>query len=466
VSGVQSRAATAVQHRSAVVGASSRPRRAVLRSSFTVMDSQPPDEAGAEEPDSQPVSEPRAHPNRLAEFRSARELTQDEVADRLQEIAWSTYGRKINPGREIVSSMERGVKRVSKFYRSLFCDLYEATPADLTLQPPQPCRATPPPSAVVRAPGVDLPASAPADQDYVLSIRQTVQQIVSLDNRCGGDQLAPLAVRSLGAVRRRLESGAYEPGIERDLQAAAGELAELAGWLLHDADQEAAARQINHEALYLVGLAGDRSMARLILTNMSLSAIFQRRPGEALQIARSVRETDRMTHREDVIFGLREARALAQLGQRDETQRTLNRAQQAFLDGPGSSDPYWSWWVDDAEVTAHVALANGDLGNHERAAALLQRSANECSTKRINARFIYLAQWLRALASASAWRDAACVVELTVPYVGEVASGRTANLLHDAARSLKGAKGESSVRDAGYHLQDILERTGYPVANR
>jgi hypothetical protein len=103
----------------------------VLSSACTVMDSEPPRAGGMAGPDSEPDSEPARRGNRLAEFRLAAELTQEKVADRLQEIAWRRFGREITPVREVVSAMEHGRKKVSPFYRTLFCELYQATPDDL-----------------------------------------------------------------------------------------------------------------------------------------------------------------------------------------------------------------------------------------------------------------------------------------------------------------------------------------------
>ena len=51
-------------------------------------------------------------------------------------------------------------------------------------------------------------------------------------------------------MHQQLGTGAYKPAIERDLQAAAGKLAEVAGWLLYDAVRQDDARRMNQEALY------------------------------------------------------------------------------------------------------------------------------------------------------------------------------------------------------------------------
>ena len=98
-------------------------------------------------------------------------------------------------------------------------------------------------------------------------------------------------------------TGAHESSLERDLQAAAGELAEVAGWLLYDADRQDDVRRMNQEALYFSRLAGDRTMELLTLQNASMHASFLGRPHEALQLANSVLESrDRLSPRVKTLF--------------------------------------------------------------------------------------------------------------------------------------------------------------------
>jgi len=184
------------------------------------------------------------------------------------------------------------------------------------------------PSAVLDA--LELPPAQPADQNYVDSIRATIQRLLGLSSQHGGDEVAPLAARSLHAVRRRLAFGGYSLALTTELQAAAGELAEVAGWLMHDADHQEEARRLNVEALYLLRLAGDRNIELLTLSNMSFIALFQQQPGEALMLARAALDGGHLTNRQQVMFELRRARALAQLGAKSEAIQAAQAAQ-AFL---------------------------------------------------------------------------------------------------------------------------------------
>jgi hypothetical protein len=167
-----------------------------------------------------------------------------------------------------------------------------------------------------------------------------------------------------------------------------------------------------------------------------------------------------LTGREQVIFKTRQARALAQLGDRGAALRHMEEAQSKFWDGASGRDPDWAWWVDPAEVRAHIALAHGDLGDPALAADLLARSVEGCPPRRQSARFIYLAQQLRASVEAGAWTDAVQAVEQALPYVGEVQSGRTLRLLHQGIDRIEASPAGPALQEAGQHLRTVLAAAG------
>lgn len=72
----------------------------------------------------------------LRQARLARGWTQREVTDRLITIAEARGQRTpglVAPIIRCLSQWERGLRVVSATYRELFCELYEATPAELGL---------------------------------------------------------------------------------------------------------------------------------------------------------------------------------------------------------------------------------------------------------------------------------------------------------------------------------------------
>ena len=88
-----------------------------------------------------PESMSSAPDNRLREYRHRLGLTQNEAAEALGAIAWDRLHRRIGVDGGMISKWERGEKRPRRFYRELFCALYEADEYQLALRPPQPAHS-------------------------------------------------------------------------------------------------------------------------------------------------------------------------------------------------------------------------------------------------------------------------------------------------------------------------------------
>ncbi len=304
----------------------------------------------------------------------------------------------------------------------------------------------------------------PANHDDVANIRDATHQFVNIEMKLGSDELAPLALRYLRAAQRRLDQRQYELSIERELQAALTELAEVAAWLLHDAGRQDAARQTGYEALHLARLAGSPQQLDLfILANLAHVEIFTGRPGAALQIARHALDSGNLTSRMTAMFKIREARALAQLGDRAGTERALEAARSHLLDGVSAQDPRWSWWLDEPELVHHTGQAFASLGVHERALPLLERANEDCPPDRVSGRFIYLAHSLEEAVEARAWNDVELILEQTMPFAQEVGSGRSASVLRVAADRLERATVKPNLRDAARGLRAVLPPAAIPI---
>jgi hypothetical protein len=128
------------------------------------------------------------------------------------------------------------------------------------------------------------------DETYLASVHAHIRRVVELDNQFGGTELVPLAVRFFDSLHNKLGAGLYDRRLRSDLQAAAGELAEVVGWLAYDASQHHLVRRMNQESLFFTRLAGDKSMELLTLQNSSMHAAALGRPKEALHIVEAVFE--------------------------------------------------------------------------------------------------------------------------------------------------------------------------------
>jgi hypothetical protein len=281
---------------------------------------------------------------------------------------------------------------------------------------------------------VGLPVGATAspefgNSDYLLSVRAYIAEIVDLDNRFGAGELVSLSRRFFRTLHDQLGAGTYDTRLERDLHAAAGELAEVVGWLAYDAEAHDLCRRMNQESLYFTRIAGDKTVELLTLQNSSMHAAAQGHPREALQIARSVLEGDyRLSSRVRALFLTRKARALAQCGD-ESALGLLPEIQTLFLDGVSDADPAWAWWVDERELAWHEAMVLRDLGHSGKAVEQFERSVLATPADEIRSQYLHRAYLLQAQVENGTWDAAEQTVKQLIPLSREVASPRTVVLL-------------------------------------
>jgi hypothetical protein len=274
------------------------------------------------------------------------------------------------------------------------------------------------------------------DSEYLLSVRSHIREIVALDNRFGAADLVRLSTRFFRTLHDQLGAGTYDPKIERDLHSAAGELAEVVGWLAYDAEAHDLARRMNQESLYFTRLAGDRAIELLTLQNSSMHAASHGRPREALNIVRSVLEGDyRLSPRLKALFLTRKARALAQGGD-ESALRLFSEIRSLFQDGVSDGDPAWAWWIDERELAWHEAMAQRDLGLAGQAITHFERSVIATPATEIRSRYLHRAYLLQAQVDNGTWNDAELTIRELRPLSTEVASTRTVVLLKSVLRQL------------------------------
>jgi DNA-binding XRE family transcriptional regulator len=338
--------------------------------------------------------------------------------------------------RSTIVRYEQGASEPRPWYRPMLAETLQVSLNQLavlidepgtTAPTPRPGSAAPSPPVELLEPTVWTPECG--GSDYLETVREYIQQIVALDNRFGGADLTKLCVRFFRTFYNQIGSGIYNQSVDRDLQAAAGELAELTGWVAYDADEQDLVRRMNHEALYFTRLAGDRKIELLTLQNSSMHAGHLGRPREALQIANSVLEGDyALSPRLRTLFLTRKARALAQGGD-EGALRIFQEIRSLYLDGTRDDDPGWAWWVDERELDWHEAMANQDLGKSGSAVILFERSVEGISANEVRSQYVHRAHLLGSQLAVKCWSDAVATMQQIRSLASEVASTRTVVLL-------------------------------------
>jgi hypothetical protein len=317
-------------------------------------------------------------------------------------------------------------------WRDELCEVFDLPPVALGFSD---IEAAP----VLIAPGPPVLAVPEyGDSKYLESVREYIGSLVSLDNRFGGADLVRVAVRFFGALHNLLGVGAYDRRVESDLNAAAGELAEVVGWLAYDAEQHDLVRRMNQESLYFSRLAGDRSIELLTLQNSSMHAAAMGRPGESLQLARSVLEGGPgLSPRLRALFLTRKARALAQMG--DESALSIfQEVRSLFLEGVDGTDPPWAWWIDERELAWHEAMAGRDVSRADAAISEFEHSVEATAASETRSQYLHRAYLLQAQVEVASWTDVEATTRSILPLISQVASTRTVVILRRIIAQVSG----------------------------
>ena len=298
------------------------------------------------------------------------------------------------------------------------------------------------------------------------SINNHIHEIVALDNRFGGADLLRLSTRFFWNLRDQLGTGSYDPRLERDLHSAAGELAEVVGWLAYDAEAHDLCRRMNQESLYFTRLAGDKTVELLTLQNSSMHAAAEGRPREALHIARSVLEGNyKLSPRVKALFLMRKARALAQGGD-ESALALLPEIGNLYLNGVSDTDPAWAWWIDDRELAWHEAMVERDLGFAGQAIDHFERSVMATPADEIRSQYLHRAYLLQSQVDNSTWDAAERTARQLIPLAREVASTRTAVILRRISSQLaKHGTVPSGFQEQFSALRAALDESPYYYAN-
>ncbi|UGY91187.1 helix-turn-helix domain-containing protein [Streptomyces gobiensis] len=288
--------------------------------------------------------------------------------------------------------------------------------------------------------------------DYAHTIRETSRKLIELDNDLNGLPIADAAARAFKTVHRRLGECDYNSSHERDIRAAAAELAEITGWALFNAGKFDASRRFNQEALFLAKLSGDRSTERLTLQNMGMLAGWVGRHREELAIARSVLEQGPLAPRVEAIFRAREAQGLAGSASDGEVTRSFDRARSLLQESAPGDSPNWAWWISGKEIDRQQGRVLHETGQWRAAIPVLQRAMEPESGAHVGYRTIASVRLLACLLEMHAWKDAEEEAGKIIPAVSEMSSVVTLNLLAEICR-----RGEE-LTGAPFSLRDALRR--------
>ncbi|MFF3113530.1 hypothetical protein ACFVSN_30595 [Kitasatospora sp. NPDC057904] len=229
------------------------------------------------------------------------------------------------------------------------------------------------------APGTQPSAAeARVGIDQIEDLRATLDDLDAIDQRFGSDRLWRPAQTTLQWVHTLLDRATFTADIAAELHSIAGSLTTSLAWYLYDAEQQERAAIYFGQALNTALLSNDRPLAVRTLSNMSRQAVDLGKARDAIRYAQLA-----ATHvgawappRVHSLIAVREAQGFARLGDTAGANGALRRAWQAFEDGPSDRDPEWSLFLNEAELACLEGMCRSDLGQHQKAVSLLERSAS------------------------------------------------------------------------------------------
>ncbi|HEY7144289.1 MAG TPA: helix-turn-helix transcriptional regulator [Streptosporangiaceae bacterium] len=276
---------------------------------------------------------------------------------------------------------------------------------------------------------VDVTRLDPAD---------VVSDLYALDDRYGGGALADLAERRVRSIADQLGNVSLSPWAETRVHRILGELNACAGWVAHDAGQQARAARLYKDALYFAHVANDKRMRVHVLSNMSMQATHLDRPDEAAHLAEAALSdasgTDPRLHS---LLTMRIARAASQRGDRQALQDSRRSAWRLIeRASPSTEAPSWFRFFNELELTGLDGICAARIGQHDRAVAAFRQVVDHPGTYARN-KAVYTALLTESLARSGQVEESLAVVHGALPLLTQVTSVRMLERLADARDALQ-----------------------------
>ncbi|WP_139141057.1 XRE family transcriptional regulator [Streptomyces qinglanensis] len=277
------------------------------------------------------------------------------------------------------------------------------------------------------------------------------------EDRHGGDAVAAAAHHLWTAERTRLG-----PASDSGRTAEVAELAQIAGWLLFDAGRRGAARRAFADSRTLAVRAGDAPREWFALDMLAMHAVDGHRPDQALAVTEELLTRPRVPPRVALLARVRQARALAQTGERARALTAMHRARGALQDSVAPRDPAWTWWVDGTEVLGHRAEMLLELGAPRAALPLFHALDQRIRSTAPGGRTAlhHTVAGLTAHLRAGAWPDAAPLLARTAHLLTDVASTRSTTRLRGTLHALH----RQAPTWLHHQAHDTLHAAGLPPA--
>ncbi|WP_230210282.1 hypothetical protein [Streptomyces kaniharaensis] len=272
----------------------------------------------------------------------------------------------------------------------------------------------------------------------IQAFRSDIAGLYAIDHSQGGRAAREAAGHVLRSVEKAMTDGAYLAPVGRDLQALVGTLHSHLGWIAFDAGKSAAARVACTEALASARLVGDPLLEVRALDSLSLLAVEQKRPWEAVAAAVAAGEIALTMGGPKVksVVALRQARALSSAGDHAGARRALSQA----LTWQDRSDkdtdaPPWTAFAGQVEVDYATAAWHVEAGQLAHAIPFLRSAVDRLGPAYSRNAALYRARLAEVLMNAGEIEEACAEAVSSAIASQGMTSARLADRLHSVAYS-------------------------------
>ena len=279
-----------------------------------------------------------------------------------------------------------------------------------------------------------------------------IAELRGMDDVAGGGDVLSLAQFHFDWVAGLLDQASYGDATGRKLHSALAELGQLVGWVCYDTGQDGLAQRYYITALRAAHSADDRSLGAHILGSMATQAACQGRPTEAVTLIETAVAGARgqQTPRLLAALYIRQAYAFAALKDASACTAAISQARTHVELSVKDDDPPYLYWVVPAAITVGAGYGLLQLGQADRAAAMLDQGIAMFGAPFNRDRQVSLTDLAEALACPGKQRDLDAAAGKGIEAIDlatNLSSARSVDRIRYLSRQLKPYAKVPAVRD-------------------
>ncbi|MGK4578490.1 helix-turn-helix domain-containing protein [Kitasatospora sp. HPMI-4] len=272
----------------------------------------------------------------------------------------------------------------------------------------------------------------------VAVLRANVAGLYAIDHTAGGRTARTAATRVLGTLERALTGRTYVERVGRDLHALVGTVHSHLGWMEFDAGRPAQARSACSQALTAARLVDDPLLEVRALDSLSLLAVEQHRPWEAVAAATAAGQLAQVHGGPRVrsVVALRQARAMTAADDHQGARRALSQALGWQERSDRDTDaPAWTAFAGQREIDYATAAWHVEAGHPQHAVPFLRAALAQLGAGYSRNAALYRARLAEVLLAAGQLEEALAEAVTAATAAQHITSARCTDRLRAVART-------------------------------